>query len=121
MAMPPVIRMILEMSEKLLWVPMIDKVTGRFSSEYLDSHASPAADRFGGGTGALYGHTALSSSVTSDLGEGDSVAATPSAVKTAYDTASLLDTAMTTQRDNTGLPEVPGNLRSGGLLIFKED
>lgn len=121
MAMPPVIKKILEMSEKLLWVPTIDKISGRFSSEYLDTHAGTDPDRYGAGARGIYGHTALSSSVSSTLGEGDATAATPSAVKTAFDTASLLDTAMTTQRDMGGRPLVPENLRSGGLLIFKED
>lgn len=121
MAMPPLIKKILEMSEQLLWVPMLDKVTHRLSSENLDVHTAATPQRFGGATGTQYGHTALSSAVDSDLGENDSVAATPAAVKLAYDTASLLDSAYTTVTNSDGAPVVPSNLRSGGLLLLKED
>ena len=41
--------------------------------------------QYGAGSGTKYGHVKLSSSHTSTLGEGDGTAATPSAVKKAYD------------------------------------
>lgn len=50
----------------------------------LIPHAD-ATTKFGAGTGTLYGHVKLSASHTSDLGVNDGTAATPSAVKKAYD------------------------------------
>lgn len=48
-------------------------------------HANADKTIYGGGTGTLYGHVKLSAAHDSTLGVDDSVAATPSAVKKAYD------------------------------------
>ena len=61
---------------------MIDAIdTTQFAPIPHDSTATT----YGAGSGTKYGHVKLSASHTSDLGVGDGTAATPSAVKAAYD------------------------------------
>ena len=61
-------------------------------------HASSAAT-YGAGTAANYGHVKLSDSHTSTLGVSGGVAATPAAVKTAYDLASQASSAASSAYD----------------------
>lgn len=62
------------------------------SNKAPKSHASTTAATYGAGTGTNFGHVQLSDSTSSTSGVSSSVAATPKAVKTAYDLANSANT-----------------------------
>lgn len=61
-------------------------ITGLTTSKAPTNHASTGTS-YGTGTSTNYGHVKLSDSTSSDSGESSGVAATPAAVKAAYDLA----------------------------------
>lgn len=81
-----------------------EKYTWNNKSTVPTNHASTATT-YGAGSSSNYGHVKLSASTSSTSAENGGIAATPSAVKTAYD---LAGTANTTA--NTALSGVNGNL-----------
>jgi len=81
-----------------------EKYTWNNKSTVPTNHASTATT-YGTGSSSSYGHVKLSESTSSTSGASGGIAATPSAVKTAYD---LANTANTTA--NTALSGVNGNL-----------
>lgn len=81
-----------------------EKYTWNNKSTVPTNHAS-SATTYGTGTSSNYGHLKLSDSTSSTSGTSGGIAATPSAVKTAYD---LADSANTTA--GTALSGVNGNL-----------
>lgn len=81
-----------------------EKYTWNNKSTVPTNHAS-SATTYGTGSSGNYGHVKLSASTSSTSAESGGIAATPSAVKTAYD---LADTANDTA--NTALSGVNGNL-----------
>ena len=117
--LPVIIRKILNIQEQLLRVPFLTEITNRLSSEYLDDHSSPDASRFGAGSAENAGHVKISNSISSRQGTGDATAATPYAVKIAYDEGHLID-CLVTEETEDGLPKMPSNLRSGGIIIHKQ-
>lgn len=81
-----------------------EKYTWNNKSTVPTNHASTATT-YGAGTSSNYGHVKLSDSTSSTSGTNGGIAATPSAVKSAYD---LANTANGTA--NTALSGVNGNL-----------
>ena len=69
------------------------------------NHASSAAT-YGAGTAASYGHVKLSASTNSNLGASGGTAATPSAVKEAYDLANIAIKLLGERRIQCGWAEV---------------
>ena len=69
------------------------------------NHASSAAT-YGAGTAANYGHVRLSASTNSNLGASGGTAATPSAVKEAYDLANIAIKLLGERRIQCGWAEV---------------
>lgn len=77
------------------------------ASKAAPKHHAAADTAYGAGTGSSYGHVKLSDSVASSSAAADGVAATPKAVKSAYDKAAA------------AIPAVPG-AKEGGLPVFDD-
>ena len=73
--------------------------TGGLDSKAPTNHAS-SLTIYGLGTETLYGHLKLSDSVTSSLDVSDGTAATPKAVKTAYDYATSIKNELSEENEN---------------------
>ena len=96
----------------------VDYGSGETVKDVLDSKAptdhSSASAEYGSATTALYGHVKLSDSVTSTSSANAGTAATPSAVKSAYDKAqSAEDQAQSTQ---TALTSKADKVTNGGFV-----
>ena len=93
-----------------------DHVHPTDTSRAPTSHAS-SATTYGAGDGSNYGHVKLSDSTTSISGTSDGVAATPAAVKTAYDLAASKSTlpSVTTTDNGKVLMVVSGAWAAGSI------
>lgn len=78
------------------------KLGGQAASYYAPKAHAVAATTYGRGTDSLHGHVKLSASTSSTLGITGGTAATPSAVKSAYDLASTANGAAASIAANVG-------------------
>lgn len=99
-------------------------VNSALSGKAPTSHAS-SGTTYGVGTSSNYGHLKLSDSVSTTSGTSGGIAATPTAVKTAYDKAtSAYDLADTKQDAKTGISsevlvtDESGNIVSSGVAVL---
>lgn len=81
-------------------VQSVNSKTGAVSLTYSDVSAAPTshavnASTYGLGSSSVYGHVKLSTSTSSTSGASDGIAATPSAVKAAYDLANSKQDSIT--------------------------
>lgn len=80
---------------------LIDAITTTLNGKAPTSHAS-SATTYGAGSGTNYGHVKLSDTINGTSNENGGVAATPAAVKSAYDLANAAKTAATEAQNAVG-------------------
>lgn len=88
---------------------------GKIPADRLSSHAS-ASNTYGAGTSSNYGHVKLSDSTSSTSGVSGGTAATPAAVKAAYDKANIKKNSDSDTGDIISTHLTVGTRRSGSNI-----
>lgn len=92
------------------------QITSLGTDKAPNNHASTATT-YGTGTASNYGHVKLSDSTSSTSGEGDGIAATPAAVKAAYDLAQQASSGMLGNNN----PQALGTASAGSATVASRE